>query len=138
MTQRAFKLFKNQAPCPDSRGIHELLSKLAVGGATAYNVKKFYLGSIYLFQKHHYRLISKAPWGQGGRTTPPPTPPTSTTAPHLHIVFTSRPTNLIRLLYIRMQKLTPYSIRFIKKNSGGACPQTLLGRHCADGAPPPR
>ena len=27
----------------------------------------------------------------------------------------------LRLLYFRMQKLTPYSIKFIKKNSGGAC-----------------
>ena len=45
----------------------------------------------------------------------------------------------LRLLYFRMQKLTPYSIKFIKRNSGGACPQTLLGRHCADDAlhPPP-
>ena len=24
-----------------------------------------------------------------------------------------------------------------KKKSGGACPQTLLGRDCADGTPPP-
>ena len=40
-----------------------------------------------------------------------------------------------------MQKLTPYIIKFIKKKSAGACPQTLLGRHCADDArqpPPPR
>ena len=79
--------------------------------------------------------------GRGGRTTPlrPQTPaPTSNyRVPPAHRFHKYK----LRLLYFRMQNLTPYSIKFIKKNleEHAPCPQTLLGRHCTDGArhPPP-
>ena len=78
--------------------------------------------------------------GRGGRTNPPtpdPHPPTSNyRVPPAHRFHKYK----LRLLYFRMQKLTPYSIKFIKKILE-ACPQTLLGRHCAGGArhsPPPQ
>ena len=69
-----------------------------------------------------------------GRPHPRPPPPTSNyRVPPAHRFHKYK----LRLLYFRMQKLTPYSIKFIEQNSGRACPQTLLGRHCADGARPP-
>ena len=78
--------------------------------------------------------------GRGSRESdpPPPTPPPplhNYRAPPAHRFHKYK----LRLLYFIMQKLTPYSIKFIKKKSGGAFPQTFLGRHCADGArhPPP-
>ena len=77
-------------------------------------------------QDGHVDLCGSYMWegsgGRGGRTTPPPpptpdprppTPPPTSTACHLHIVFTS--TNLDFYIF-RMQKLTPHSIKFIKRN----------------------
>ena len=75
------------------------------------------------------------PGGGGSRgSDEPPDPPTCNyRVPPAHRFRKYK----LRLLYFRMQKLTPYSIKFIQKHSGGACPQTLLGRHCADDARPP-
>ena len=92
------------------------------------------------FCYYDYRYIT-GPYpgggGRGGRTTPtpPPTPLHLTTACHLHIVFTS--TNLD--FYILECKNWHHIQSNVLKKIGGACPQTLLGRHCADGArhPPP-
>ena len=79
------------------------------------------------------------PGGGGGEGVgrPPYPPPTSNyRVPPAHRFHKYK----LRLLHFRMQTLIKKNqIKFIKRNSGGACPQTLLGRHCADGAraPPP-
>ena len=73
--------------------------------------------------------------GSRGSDAPPPTsnyyvPP----APRFHKYK-------LRFLYFRMQKLTPYSIKFIKKNSGRACPpdpsRWTLRRWRTSPPPPP-
>ena len=76
------------------------------------------------------------PGGGGSRWSddPPPSPQPPYTSnyrvPPAHRFHKYK----LRLLHFRMQ-LTPYSIKYIKKNSGGTCPQTLLStlRRC----PPP-
>ena len=78
---------------------------------------------------------ARTQWRGGGEGVgrPPPPPTSNYRAPPAHRFHKYK----LRLLYFRMQKLTPYSIKFLNKMSGGACPQTLLGRHCADAPPPP-
>ena len=71
--------------------------------------------------------------GVGRPPTPPQTPPYIYRMPPAHCFHKYK----LRLLYFRMQKLTPYSIKFIKIIHGGACPPTLLGRHGAIAPPPP-
>ena len=84
---------------------------------------------------------SRRHWGgRGGPTPRPPTPDPLATSnyrvPPAHRFHKYK----LRLLYFRMQKLTPYSIRFIKSFLREHAPRRLiLSRHCADGArhPPP-
>ena len=54
--------------------------------------------------------------GRGGRTTPTPTPTPYTSRPNFRVPPAHRFHKYkLRLLYFRMQKLTPYSINFIKR-----------------------
>ena len=54
--------------------------------------------------------------GEGvGRPPAPPPPKSNYRVPPAHRFYKYK----LRLLYFRMQKLTPYSIKLIKKNAGG-------------------
>ena len=77
---------------------------------------------------------------RGGRTTPPPrpqTPPSNYRVPPAHRFHKYK----LRLLYFRMQKLTPYSIKFIKKKFWRSMPpdpsRSTLRRWRASPPPPP-
>ena len=69
--------------------------------------------------------------GRGGRTPPPPDPPVAYMS-NYHVPPAHRFHKYkLRLLYFRMQKLTPYRPivllnEIYKKNSGGACPHRSM------------
>ena len=87
--------------------------------------------------KHSHDQPRPVPGGGGGR--PPPRPQSPSTSnfrvPPAHRFHQYK----LRLLYFRMQKLTPYSLKFIKKIlEEHASMQTLLGRWRASHTHPAR
>ena len=81
------------------------------------------------YQTVYYLQARTQGGGRGGRTTPHPRPPYIYCVPPAHRFHKYK----LRLLYFRMQKLTPYSIKFIKKKP--SCQSTLSKRSGGNSTP---